>query len=104
MDDDLFKINRKSHIELSVVAWRHAPRRRIIHSHGSYLPNYLNNIFSDADKRYATNRKVNIFVSTPNGTLQEYDVKKGTTEVISKDIPSDKKDPNRQNNVSADEK
>ncbi len=28
MDDGLFKINRKSQIELSVVAWRHAPRRR----------------------------------------------------------------------------
>jgi hypothetical protein len=29
MDDGLFKINRKSQIELSVVAWRHALRRSI---------------------------------------------------------------------------
>lgn len=79
-------------------------RTGIIHSHAAYDPNYKNNEFSGADKQYTTRRNVDIYVATPEGTLQRYDVKTGTEYIQSTDLPSDPKDPDRGNNIAPEKK
>lgn len=49
----------------------------------------------------ANRDKVNSYVATPNGSLQKYDYKTGEVTTISKDMPSDKRDPTRLNSVSS---
>ena len=49
----------------------------------------------------ANKRKMNIYVATPNGTLQKYDFTNGHISVISKELPSDMNDPTSKNNKSS---
>jgi RHS repeat-associated protein len=70
-----------------------------IHSHGKYLPQYHNNVFSPADKSGNDALKYPGYLSTPNGTLQKYDPATKTESTIKTDIPSDKKDPDRKNKI-----
>ena len=71
-----------------------------IHSHGEYLEKYLNNEFSPADKSNAEKRGVDNNVVTPDGSLKRYDVKNKKEEVISTNMPSDPKDPDRKNKIA----
>lgn len=68
----------------------------IIHSHGGYEVNYDNNNFSGStgDKGYAEYYDLDIFVSTPNGSLKYYDVSSNTERTVTTKLPSD---PTRQN-------
>ena len=70
-----------------------------IHSHGNYKEGYVNNEFSDPDKSYNDKYNINGYVATPNGTLQEYDSSTKESSVISTNLPSDPKDPDRKNNI-----
>jgi len=70
-----------------------------IHAHGEYLTKYKNNLFSDTDKSNAEDRGVDNYVATPNGSLKHYDVETNKVDVISTDLPSDPKDPDRKNKV-----
>ena len=49
----------------------------------------------------ANRDKLNSYVATPNGSLQKYDYKSGKITMISTDMPSDVKDPERLNSISA---
>ncbi|SIQ10805.1 DUF4329 domain-containing protein, partial [Chryseobacterium sp. RU33C] len=71
----------------------------IIHSHGGYEVNYDNNNFSGStgDKGYAEYYDLDIFVSTPNGSLKYYDVSSNTERTVTNKLPSDPNDPTRQN-------
>jgi len=71
----------------------------IIHSHGGYEVNYNNNNFSGSagDKGYAEYYNLDIFVSTPNGSLKYYDVSSNTERTVTTKLPSDPNDPTRQN-------
>ncbi|MDV7698612.1 DUF4329 domain-containing protein [Chryseobacterium soli] len=71
----------------------------IIHSHGGYEVNYDNNNFSGStgDKGYAEYYDLDIFVSTPNGSLKYYDVSSNTERTVTTKLPSDPNDPTRQN-------
>lgn len=71
----------------------------IIHSHGKYEEGYKNNEFSNNDKWVYYNAKINGYVTTPNGSLQKYDVKMAKTAIISIDLPSDPNDPDRKNEI-----
>jgi len=77
----------------------------ILHTHGAYDKNYKNNKFSPADKKYAKNKKVWIYVATPQGTLQNHDPKRksGKRNIweITDKLPSDSKDPDRVNKKSS---
>ena len=42
---------------------------------------------------------MDIYVATPNGSLQKYDHKKNEITTIATDIPSDPNDPTRLNNI-----
>ena len=70
-----------------------------IHSHGNYKEGYVNNEFSDPDKSYNDKYNINGYVATPNGILQEYDSSTKESSVISTNLPSDPKDPDRKNNI-----
>ena len=91
-----------------------------LHTHGAYNENYGmgNNRFSGisnskeglvSDKRSVTKvgddignanaRQIPCYVATPNGSFQKYNPKTGKISVISNDMPSDPKDPNRLNNI-----
>lgn len=39
------------------------------------------------------------YLVTPNGTLQRYDPGNGSLQVVSTQMPSDPKDPDRKNNI-----
>ena len=41
------------------------------------------------------------FLVTPNGSLQSYDPKTGKIKVLSNNMPSDYRDPDRMNSVSS---
>jgi len=71
----------------------------IIHSHGGYEANYDNNNFSglQGDKGYAEYYDLDIFVSTPNGSLKYYDVSSNTEKTVNTKLPSDPNDPTRKN-------
>lgn len=47
----------------------------------------------------ANREKMNIYLTTPNGSLQKYNYKTGNIEILSKSIPSDSNDPSRLNNM-----
>jgi hypothetical protein len=63
----------------------------IIHSHGQYDEGYKNNDFSNKDKWNSYNLKVDGYVTTPDGSLKEYDPYTTKTTVINTDLPSDPK-------------
>ena len=67
-----------------------------IHSHGKYLEN-SDNVFNNHDKTDNYNKKIDGYLTTPNGSLQKYDVETAKTTTISTDLQSDPKDPNRMN-------
>jgi len=71
------------------------------HTHGSYDPGDAegNDEFSEPDKEGNDNDKINGYLATPSGTLQKYDPTTKNVTTISTDLPSDPKDPNRQNSV-----
>lgn len=54
------------------------------------------------DIGYSNERQITSYLVTPNGSLQKYDPKSGNITTISKDMPSDKLDPERLNNKSSD--
>jgi RHS repeat-associated protein len=72
-----------------------------IHSHGAYEIGYDNNNFSGTDA--SDNRRTGLtgYLTTPDGSLKKYDPKKNFQVTISTDLPSDPKDPNRQNKIDA---
>ena len=80
-----------------------------IHSHGEYTENVTDangnkfivkdNEFSNTDKRTSEKTGLVGYLATPNGSLLEYNPAKKQVETISKDLPSDPKDPKRLNNV-----
>lgn len=84
-----------------------------IHSHGNYDGKFIDengskqraidNAFSSADKAY--NKKENRmgYLATPSGTLLEHNPQKDEIIVVSKELPSDPKDPNRQNKIKPTE-
>lgn len=80
-----------------------AIRTGIIHSHAAYDTAYQNNIFSPSDKNYAEKRNVDVYVATPSGTLQSYDVTFDKESTIDSDVPYDSKDVDRmENNIIPD--
>jgi RHS repeat-associated protein len=78
---------------------KNARATAIIHSHGGYESNYKNNEFSgqNGDKGYAEYHDLDIFVSTPNGSLKYYDVSSNSEKTVTTKLPSDPNDPDRQN-------
>jgi RHS repeat-associated protein len=68
-----------------------------VHSHGKYEAGFLNNQFSGADLANSRRRGLNIYVATPNGSLQVYDYSTDEVTLISNDMPSDPSDPDRKN-------
>lgn len=94
-----------------------------IHTHAAYDKSYRNNEFSGMerwredkmikydnlrDSKYddlgaANKMKKNMYLVSPNGSLQKYDYKRGKISTISTDMPSDSSDPNVLNNRNIDE-
>jgi RHS repeat-associated protein len=72
----------------------------IIHSHGKYEKDYINNDFSNDDLWYSYNNKADIYVTTPNGSLKKYDVHTGKKKTLNEKMPSDPNDPDRKNKIS----
>ena len=70
-----------------------------IHSHGEYLTNYQNNKFSNTDMTIAESNGVDAYVATTNGSLRHYDVETNKVDVVSTNMPSDPKDPDRKNTI-----
>ncbi len=71
-----------------------------IHSHGAYKEGYLNNDFSPSDKADNKARKVNGYLVSSDGGLRKNDPQKGVDKKpIVTDMPSDKNDPERKNEV-----
>lgn len=76
----------------------------IVHTHGAYSKYDDKNNFSKGDGEdidYFKSKNIDGYVATPNGSLKEYDVNKDKKETISKEIPSDSKDPKRENNINS---
>ena len=71
-----------------------------IHSHGRFEEGYDNNNFSNGDKWVYYNAGIDGFVTTPDGSLKKYNVRTAKVNVISEDLPSDPKDPERKNQVN----
>lgn len=73
----------------------------IAHTHGSYMKKFGddNNQFSDLDKDKSKELGLPSYVATPNGSLQVYDPKTQKTQTLTKDMPSDPKDPQRLNKI-----
>ena len=81
-----------------------------IHSHGEYTGNIIDakgnkfivkdNEFSKTDKETNERTKLVGYLATPNGSLLEYNPDKKEVEIISKDLPSDPKDPSRLNSIT----
>jgi hypothetical protein len=69
-----------------------------IHSHENY-ENINDNKFSPGDI-YDNNLRKNVgYLTTPDGSLKEYNSSTKKIIVINTDLPSDKNDPNRKNEV-----
>ena len=94
-----------------------------IHTHAAYDENSYNNVFSgirDDNKnllsrserakqtRYdignANIKKIDSYLVSPNGRLQKYEPKNNKISIISDDMPSDFRDPDRLNNIDTKEK
>ena len=71
-----------------------------IHSHGRFEEGYDNNNFSNGDKWVYYNAGIDGFLTTPDGSLKKYNVRTAKVNVISEDLPSDPKDPERKNQVN----
>ena len=78
-----------------------------IHSHGKYEVGYDNDNFSPGDKTgiKADGTALGVsdykgYLTTPDGSLKEYDPATGSKTVISTDMPSDKNDPGRKNTIN----
>ena len=71
-----------------------------IHSHGDADTKHMNNIFSRADIKYIEKTKENGYLATPSGELLEYNPYSRTVKTISRDLPSDPKDPQRKNDIT----
>ena len=68
----------------------------IIHSHAAYDPSYKdgnNNFSPDADIVWAERENLDLYVTTPDGSLKKYDPKTNTVTTISTDMPKDPKNP-----------
>ena len=95
-----------------------------IHTHGAYSEEHYNNEFSgtrtnkelklistDAQRKNVPNGdlgdsnklKLPSFLVTPNGSLQQYNPRTGQIRIISNDMPSDHRDPDRLNTVGTEE-
>jgi len=75
-----------------------------IHSHGnSWGKNvvYSDNNFSGQDKDINDSKKIDGYLTTPNGSLKKYDYKTKEGSVIDTNLPSDPNDPSRKNGQSA---
>jgi len=70
------------------------------HTHGADNQGYDDNNFSGADKNYAAGAGLDIYVATPNGSLQKYNPNGQATTTVSTSMPSDPNDPTRQNQIS----
>lgn len=70
-------------------------RTAIMHTHAAYDPNYLNDMFSSADKSAADKLRIPIYVATPLGTLRKYDPATGYDIELFNDIPFDSNHPFR---------
>ena len=68
-----------------------------IHSHGNDDIGYDDNHFSEADKKDNSKKGINGYLASPNGFLQEYNTLTEKVSIISRNLPSDPKDPDRQN-------
>ncbi|MCX6272782.1 MAG: DUF4329 domain-containing protein [Bacteroidetes bacterium] len=64
-----------------------------IHSHGKYEKGMLNNVFSDTDKKDNEKKKLDGFLTTPDGSLKKYDVETKTETTLATDLPYDPKNP-----------
>ena len=79
----------------------------IAHTHGKYISYFKNNEFSGVQGDYegggdiivSERYCVDIYVATPNGSFLVYRVMNGRIELINTNMPSDSKDPTRQNKV-----
>jgi RHS repeat-associated protein len=71
------------------------------HTHGSYDKKYQDggNAVSGDDAKIATDHNMDIFIATPNGSLKKYDNSTGNVTTVSTNLPSDRKDPTRQNTI-----
>src|SRR5690554_2668626 len=78
-----------------------------VHSHGGYEERYDNNNFSGdgtieggGDKAYAIYYNIDGYVTTPDGSVKEYNHKTNKVKVLNTNqIPSDPNDPERKNNI-----
>ena len=83
------------------------------HTHAAFLKDFNNNKFSGETNSAEGNKhssggdiflynlkEVDGYVATPNGSLRKYDYKTGEVMIISEQMPSDKNDPKRLNNIS----
>ncbi len=83
----------------------------VIHSHGNDDVGYNDNNFSGISKTgsnktstsgdigYSNKKNLTGYVTTPNGSAQEYEPSTGTITTISTQMPSDSKDPTRLNKI-----
>jgi RHS repeat-associated protein len=71
----------------------------VIHSHGNADTKHINNAFSRADIKYIDKIRVNGYLATPRGSLLERNPYSKKITVISNNLPSDPKDPERKNNI-----
>lgn len=78
------------------------------HTHAAYDPNpdVGNDEFSgelgkrtEGDMGYAERKGVDIYLAATDGSFQKYDVNTNKIEVLSKDLPSDPKNPKRLNKI-----
>ena len=70
-----------------------------VHSHGKYEAEYDNDNFSTADKEDNDNTWLTGYLTTPDGSLKHYDPETKTQTTISKDLPSDPKDPETKKTI-----
>ena len=71
----------------------------IIHSHGDADKEHKNNVFSITDIKNTKILGVNGYLATPSGTLLEYNPRGNKITIISEELPSDPKDPERKNEI-----
>ena len=69
------------------------------HTHGNYDRHFKNNVFSKGDTGLAERHQIDAYVGTPNGSFQKFDFRTRQITTLSTDLPSDKFDPDRQNEV-----
>jgi RHS repeat-associated protein len=75
-----------------------------IHSHGNSWGkdvSYSDNNFSTTDKASNTAKKMDGYLTTPDGSLKKFDHKTGKESVVSTDMPSDPNDTTKKNGQSA---